>query len=433
VTIARCAWLAAFLSLATARAEVAHPLPVSDEVLPNGLRVILAPDQSVASVVVEVRYGTGAADEATAQAGFAHVLERLMFTGSVHVTDFDARIDAAGGWSSSVTTADHMSVFEQVPAGALGLALWLEAERMAGIPDAIDPARLATVRTAIAAEQRSAYDDHPSGLVGRAVQRALWALHPNQHLVLAESAGSAEAVARFARATLVPANATLVVAGRFDPADVAQQVRRYFGWIPSRPRHAASAPSIAPLDRAARLTVDDAIPKLVVAFRAPAPNAPDAIDLEVAGRILAGGRGSRLWQRLVGGRLASEVHVELIRQARGSELRIYATALAGVDPMLLPTPIDDELAQLRDHAASAEEVARAQTAIESELVTGLQGLTFRADMLAAWTAYTGRAEGLEPTRAGLHATTPASVMAAAQHWLPQTAAVTVIGMPKAKP
>ena len=191
--------LAGVLSITAARAEaprvVPTSLPISDTRVANGLRVILAPDQSVVSVVVEIRYGTGTAHEGVSRAGFAHVLEKLMFAGSLRVADFDARIHAAGGWSSGVTSADHVSVFEQAPAGALPLVVWLEAERMAGVPDAIDARRLAEVRRAIAAQPRSASEGQPTGLVPRAVQQALWPSHPNHSLVLDEATGSAEVTA----------------------------------------------------------------------------------------------------------------------------------------------------------------------------------------------------------------------------------------------
>jgi zinc protease len=417
---------------ATAGADVGGPraLPVTEMQLANGLRVILAPDPSVSSVVVDVRYGTGAADEAENQAGLAHVVERLLFEGSTHVSDFDARIDAAGGWSSSVTTEDHTSVYEQVPAGALELALWLEAERMAGLPGAIDDARVIHARAAIAAERRSAYEDHPSALVARAVQRSLWADEPNAHLVLGEASASVRDVATFARAMLAPSNATLVIAGRFEPHATDAIVRRYFAWIPGSTHVPHSDRAIAPLRKAIEVTVEDPIVKVVVAVRTGAPYAAETLDLEVAAQLLAGGRTSRLWQRLVEGGLATEVHADVIRQTRGGELRIQATPRGEIDPARLGAEIRDELARLRDHGASADEIARATTTIEAQLVSGLEDLTFRAETLAASSGYPTRANDVDVLRSNLRAVSPSSLQVTVTRWLAPTAFVTVIGRPR---
>ncbi|MDB4956314.1 MAG: Zinc protease [Myxococcales bacterium] len=397
--------------------------------------MVLAPDPTVSSVVVEVRYRVGAAD---GPAGFAHVLERMMFAGSVHVADFDGRIDAAGGWSSSVTTADHISVVDQVPAEALALALWLEAERMAGIPDAIDEARLANVQRAIAAERTSAYEDHPSGLVARAVQQTLWLGHPNGTLVLAEASGTAPDFAAFARATLVPANATLVIAGRFDDKSVIALVQRYFGWMPAWPGRVAKHVPLEPRKQAARVELEDPAAKVVFAFRTPKPGETGDAELELIAKILAGGRSSRLSKRLEGAGLATEIHADVIHQALGGELRIEALASPGIDVSRLAGAITEELAKLRDLPVSDDDMARASAAIDAELATGFQGLVFRADMLATWAASDRRddaaesrvGDGLHTASARLHVVTPLGLRDAARTWLAESAAVIVVAGPK---
>ena len=99
----------------------------------------------------------------------------------------------------------------------------------------------------------------------------------------------------------------------------------------------------------------------------------------------------------------------------------------------LADAIDQELSSLRARAPSTEEVARAEVAIDAGLVTGLQGLAFRADMLAAWAAYTGHADQLATTRASLQAITATAVIRAANTWLRASAEVTVLGRARATP
>jgi zinc protease len=425
---------AALLALvAIAHADPAPALPVDERVLDNGLRVILAPDRDVASVVVHVRYHGGAADEPDGRAGFTHLVERLLFAGTTHVADLDARIDAAGGWTSSTTALDHLNVVDHVPAGALELALWLEAERMAGLADALTGERLDRERAAIAAEVRAAYDDHPYARVPRAIQQALWPTGDgNAHLVLGNGRDLAAAtpsdVAAFARAYLAPNNATLVIAGRFDPTRATELVRRYFGWIPGRARApAATAPVVTPLATPATVVVDGSVSEAAIAFRIGAPDAPDTADCEVIARMLAGGGESRVWRQLVGGALATEAHADVLEQARGGELRIVATVRPGIDPRRVASELRAAVAELRDHPIADDEVARARTNLEAELVTGLEGLAFRAETLAVWASSRGRADGLADARARLRAVTPASVQRAARRWLADTATVIVIG------
>jgi zinc protease len=419
---------------ATARADMIRlpppELPVVEWTLRNGLHVIVAADPTVATVAIELRYDVGAADERPGEQGFAHLAERLLGGGSVHVPpgELARRIEAAGGWTSSSTAADRIALLHQVPAEALGLVLWLEAERMAGLPDAVTAEALARQVPAIAAERRSAYVDHPYALVARAVQQALWpAGEDNAHLVLGDvTAAAPDAVRAFVRAQLVPRNATLVIAGRTAP-DLHAMIERDFGWIPAGTRAVRAAGAIAPLARPATVELVDPNPRVVVAFRTNLPGAPDTVALTVAARVLAGGRTARLARRLIDGGLATDVRAEVNDQRRGGELRIEASARPGVDPARLAAAIHAELAQLREHGATADEVERASTALETELVATLEGLALRADRLAAWSSsFGGDRDYLRAARAALHAVTVDELQRAVAYWLAERAAVTVI-------
>ncbi|HEY5925526.1 MAG TPA: insulinase family protein, partial [Kofleriaceae bacterium] len=235
------ATLVVIASVARARPVVViDRLPVEHVDMRNGLHVILAPDDAASSVVVHVRYKSGAALERTIEAGYTNLLAKLMSAGSVHVKDFDARIEAAGGWANAQATHDYFAVTDSVPAHALDLVLWLEAERMAGLADGMTEAAVAAARDATVAEWRSAYVDEPYALVTRELQRALWVgefarygnpvLGDGYHAHVA----SVESVRRFARERLAPNHAILVVAGRFDRAAAKRLVERYFNWIPMR-------------------------------------------------------------------------------------------------------------------------------------------------------------------------------------------------------
>src|SRR5262245_19524682 len=122
--------------LAAASAAPAQPKPqaggalvVERYRLDNGLEVILQPDATVTSTIVEVWYHVGSKDEVLGKSGFAHLFEHLMFEGSKHVGEgqFDLLLEEAGGWNNGTTNNDRTTYYEQVPANYLPLALWLEA------------------------------------------------------------------------------------------------------------------------------------------------------------------------------------------------------------------------------------------------------------------------------------------------------------------
>ena len=405
--------LRACVLLLVARIAHGEVLAVSDERLANGLRVVLAPDPSASVVAIHLRFD---GDDAG-----SHLLERLMFLGSLHVKagELEQRVDAAGGWIGSTTTVDHVSVFEQVPAEALELALWLEAERMASVADAIGDAAVARGKREIAGERRSAYEVEPYALVPRELQRALWpADHPNARPVLGDVATATTAAMRaLAKARLTPARATLVIAGRFDARGTRDRVIRYFGSLPRGVAPASAAHATQPLARSEERTVADPIASVVVAFRMPAPFGGDALALEVAARMLAGGRTSRLQRRLVDAGLASSVDAEIVHQREGCELHVRAMPSPGVDVAHVAAEIHDELGKLRTRAQSDDEVRRAATALDSELVIALESVSFRADMLARWAAYTGSPRFFDKQRALLRAVTPRAVQQAAAQWL----------------
>lgn len=419
--------LAALLTIATvAHAERAASttLPAHTVQLGNGLTVVLAPDPTMSSVVVHIRYRDGSAGEGSTQAGFTNLVDHLMFAGSVHVKagEYDARIDAAGGFTGSVSGADHLSVFEQVPAGALELAMFLEAERMAGLADGITETGLTAAREAVAAEIRAAYVDQPSALVEREVQRALW---PEGHRYRLDVLGDGhvvptaalDAVRAFARARIRPGNATLVIAGNLDVGATTTLARRYFGWIPDHRDAAAAATPVEPLAAPVRVEIVDVIPKVIVAFRLPAPRDPDFVVAEVAARLIE----SRLRVLVDDGR-ATAIQARVVRHRDAGELHLSVTP-GHATPAQLADATLRELSRVRD--VLTHELEGAVTAFETDLLMALEGLIYRTDALARWHE-DASADYLGGLPSRLRALTPLVVRTLIARWLGPSAHVVVI-------
>ena len=445
-------WLAG--TLAVVAAALAAPTPAAAAPaamalehyrLGNGLEVILQPDPTVTSAVVHVWYHVGSKDEVVGKTGFAHLFEHLMFEGSKHVAEgqFDQLLEAAGGWNNGTTNNDRTNYFEQVPADQLPLALWLEADRMAGLWDAMNLDVFTNQRDVVKNERRQSYENRPYGMADLQVQQALWPKgHGNWNLTIGTMAdldrASLADVEQFWRTYYLPSNATLVVVGGFDVARVKQQIQTLFAWMPTKkkPTLRTLDTPVTPLEKAVRLTMTDNVqaPKVIIQLRAPEAYGAGFTDLAIATQILGGSKTSRLSKRLVfKDQLVTEVYATLSPQFLGSELQIAAVAKPGVDIAKVEAAIIEEINALTSAPPSAAEVERARRVTEVGLLSSLENLASRAEHLASWAAYTGDPDHLAEDQAELAAVTPDSVLAAARTWIRLDAAVTMIVTPAPAP
>jgi zinc protease len=140
-------------------------LPFETVTLPNGLTVILSPDKTTPTVAVNVWYKVGSKNEAVGRTGFAHLFEHVMFTGSGNVPYglHDKLTEGIGGSNNGTTNNDRTTYFETVPANYLESALWLEADRLGYLLDALDLAKLNAQRDIVKNERRQSVDRQPCG------------------------------------------------------------------------------------------------------------------------------------------------------------------------------------------------------------------------------------------------------------------------------
>jgi zinc protease len=435
----------ALLATPAAAKRMAPKGPTIDHVrytLPNGLEVILAPDPSVTTALVHVWYHVGSKDEVAGKTGFAHLFEHLMFKGSKHVADgkFDVLLEAAGGWNNGTTNNDRTNYFEQVPVNFLEQALWLEADRMAGLWDAMNQTVLDNQRDVVKNERRQSYENRPYGVADLDVTLALWPEgHGNHNLTIGSmedlTAASLADVEAFWRTYYRPSNATLVIAGGIDVEATRKLVEKYFAWMPAqdRPATVKLVAPVEPLAEAKELSTTDRVqvPKVIVAFRGDAPYSATSTDLELAAQVLGGGKTSRLYRRLVmQDRLATEASAYYQQQMLGGELQVHVIARDGVDLAKLRAAIEAEIAALRDAPVAAGELDRARRTLESGRLKSLENLAARASSIATWAATTGDPDFLAEELALYAAVTPASLQATAKKWLASTAAVTMTVLPK---
>ena len=225
-------------------------IPFTQFTLGNGLNVIVHEDHSLPIVSVNLWYHVGSGNEKPGRTGFAHLFEHIMFEGSAHVPegDFDNLLEAVGGTNNGSTSPDRTNYWENLPANAVELALWLEADRMGWLLETMDQQKLDLQRAVVKNERRQSYENRPYGL---AFEQLGFALFPEDHPYHWPTIGSMEDlsaatladVTEFFRTYYAPNNASLSIAGAVSTRRVRELVEKYFGPIPRGPERPPVEPS----------------------------------------------------------------------------------------------------------------------------------------------------------------------------------------------
>jgi len=369
----------------------------SDERLPNGLRLIVAEDHLAPVVAINVWYDVGSKHEQPGKTGFAHLFEHVMFQGSRHVAKAEhiALVQAAGGTMNGTTWLDRTNYFETLPAHQLDLGLWLEADRMATLLDALSQENLDNQREVVKNEKRWSYDNRPYGSWQEKLQAHLFPPeHPYHHSTIGSmedlDAASLDDVKAFFQTYYAPNNAVLSVVGDVDTAAVRASVERFFGAIPANP----SIPPLADLSlpptlgREIREVVKDRVPlpRIYVGFRAPVFGDARLDALEVAGQILAGGKGSRLHRRLVRDeRIAQDVALFALGFIGGASVAAgWATVRPGISVDRVEAALHEEIERLAVDPVTEDELVRAKALIEADELGAVQRVEERADRLSMY-------------------------------------------------
>jgi zinc protease len=309
---------------------------------------------------------------------------------------FDGWMEAAGGRNNATTAEDLTDYFDIAPPTALPLLLWLEADRMRDLGRLIDAPKLDLQRDVVLNERRQSIENRPYGVEELALPELLWpAGHPYHHPVIGSpadlQAASVPDVKQFFETWYDPANASLAVAGDFDPQQARARIEQWFGSISSRGKpdkragaQAPPAPETTKLTGVVRQTVPDQVelPKVTLAWQSPPHFAPGDAEMDLIAGVLTKGKASRLYKALVyDQKIAQSVEAGQHSQVLGSTFVVSALARPGVDPAKLEKALLDEVAKLRDKDVAADELERARNEYEMAFVEGLQSVPERASLL----------------------------------------------------
>jgi zinc protease len=411
--------------------------------LPNGLRVILHENHSVPVVTVNTWYHVGSARERPGRTGFAHLFEHLMFMGSGHVKpgEFDTVLETAGGDNNGSTTEDRTNYYINVPSNALELALFLESDRMGYLLDSMTPQTVDAQRDVVKNERRQSYENRPYGQAAITLTEMLYPEgHPYHWPVIGYmpdlTAASYDDVVAFFNKYYSPANASLVVAGDIDMAEARKLVEKWFSDV--KPRAAVdpmTIPGVA-LTGVQKKTITDKVqlPRLTLAWLTPPAFAPGDAALDIVGDVLAGGKNSRLYKRLVYDmQIAQSVVAGQNSQTLSSYFIVQATPRPGHTVEELQKVIDEEIAKLQNEPPSQHELERSVNQTEAsfynrmERVRGFGGV---GDQLNAYFTATGDPDYFNEDLSRYRALSATDVQAAAAQFLPRDRRVELTVMPE---
>jgi zinc protease len=437
----------ALASPALAQAPPASPPKIEVKyaqfTLPNGLRVILHEDHSVPMVTVNTWYHVGSGRERTGRTGFAHLFEHLMFMGSGHVKpgEFDQWLEAAGGDNNGSTAEDRTNYFIDVPSNSLELALFLESDRMGYLLDTMTPKTVDAQRDVVKNERRQSYENRPYGQASITLTEMLYPEgHPYHWPVIGYmpdlSAASYDDVVAFFKKYYSPANASLVVAGDIDSANARRLIEKWFGDVkPGAPAEPMTIPGVA-LTGVQKNTITDKVqlPRLYLSWLTPRIFAPGDAALDVVGDILAGGKNSRLYKRLVYDmQIAQSVFASQSSRALSSNFVIVATPRPGHTVDELQKVIDEEIAKVQSEPPSQHELDRSINQWEASFYNRMEsvgGFGGKGDQLNAYYTSTGDPDWFNEDLARYRALSASDVQAAAAEFLPRDRRVELIVMPE---
>jgi zinc protease len=418
-------------------------LPFEKHTLDNGLDVLLHEDHACPIVAVNLWYHVGSKNERPGHTGFAHLFEHLMFEGSQHHDrGYFTPLQAAGAALNGSTNADRTNYWEVVPANALELALWMESDRMGYLLPALTEAKFSNQRDVVLNERRQNYENRPYGLASMAMLAALFPPeHPYHWTTIGEiadlNAVQLDEVQAFFRRYYHPANASLAIAGDIDPEATLALARAYFGEIEPGPR-AGPVVAEAALTRDARLMLEDRVelPRLYISWLTPAMFAPGDADLDLAADLLANGKTSRLYRRLVfEERIATDVSASQNSREIAGFFQITATAAPGHALAEIEAAVVEEIERLAAGGPRDDEMERGRVQAETQFVFRLQtvgGFGGKSDQLNAYNVFVGDPGYFDRDLARYQAVTPASLQAAVQKYLQLAPRATLSIVPKGR-
>ncbi|MDZ7371333.1 MAG: insulinase family protein [candidate division KSB1 bacterium] len=404
-------------------------IPYTKYVLDNGLTLLVHEDHKAPIVAVNIWYHVGSKNEKPGKTGFAHLFEHLMFNGSENFDDdyFQAMERIGATDLNGTTSEDRTNYFQNVPTSALDIALWMESDRMGHLLGAVTQAKLDEQRGVVQNEKRQ-YENEPYAIAEELITTACFPKgHPYSWTVIGSmedlDAASLEDVHQWFKTYYGPNNAVLVIAGDITPEVAYEKVKRYFGDIPPGPPIAKHQTWIAKRSGTHRQTTQDRVPqaRLYRVWNIPEWGSLEGTYLDLVSDVLASGKNSRLYKRLVyEDQIATDVSAYVDLREIAGLFTIVATAKPGVELSVVEKAVDEELQKFLKTGPTEKELKRIKTQYRASFIRGIErigGFGGKSDILASNMVFAGSPDFYKVTLDRVQKATAADLKAAAVKWL----------------
>ena len=415
-------------------------IPYEKYVLPNGLTVVIHEDHSDPVVHLDVTYHVGSAREEIGKSGFAHFFEHMMFQGSDNVGDEQhfKIVTEAGGTLNGTTNTDRTNYFETVPSNQLEKVLWLEADRMGFLLDAVTQKKFEVQRETVKNERGQNYDNRPYGLISEVMSKNMYPYgHPYSWLTIGYiedlNRVNVNDLKNFFLRWYGPNNATVTLGGDVTSAEALKLVEKYFGPIPSGPKVENMPASVPSLDKHRFASYVDNYARLPLMVRTypTVPNYhPDMAALACLAQVLGQGNNSILYQQLTKKQVAINASCFSGLQELAGSFTFQIVPFPGKSLASMYYLLDNALDSFEARGVTDDDIAKFKGGYESQMINSLQSVSGKVSQLASFQTFTGNPNQIGKLLAQYQSVTKEDVMRVYNKYIKDKHSLTVSVLPK---
>lgn len=363
--------------------QIENRSEIIEHQLINGLKVLTKEVHAAPVASSYIWYKVGSRNERPGLTGVSHWVEHMLFKGTPKFSkeELGRFIEGNGGRWNAFTSNDYTAYYETLPADKISVALALESDRMQN--SVFDPEEVEAERTVILSE-REGYENMPQFVLREEVQATAYKAHPYQWGIIGWPSDlktmTRDDLYNYYRQRYVPNNATLVLVGDFDTADLMEQVETHFGALaPGEP--IADPTTVEPEQRGERrVTVrkEGTLAYVAIVYHIPAAGHPDFYPLEVISTVLSMGRTSRFYRALVDKQLATSAYFYPDFSTDAGLAWAFAEAQVGVDPVTLERGLLDQIDCIQNDLLAETELEKAINQTEAHFIFSLDSVSNQA-------------------------------------------------------